>query len=77
MVVDEFNKNAQQAADNELVVVDTMNAIIPIHQHALNVEEIVKVAKQRERRFVLKPLPLHHSTPSPSCTLSSGMPDER
>jgi hypothetical protein len=53
-VVEEFNKLAQLAADSEPVTVDTMNAIIAIHQHALKVPEIVAVIEQCERKFLLK-----------------------
>lgn len=53
-VVEEFNKHAQLAADSEPVTVDTMNAIIAIHQHALKVPEIVAVIEQCERKFLLK-----------------------
>ena len=53
-MVEEFNKHAQLAAGSEPVTVDTMNAIIAIHQHALKVPEIVAVIEQCERKFLLK-----------------------
>jgi hypothetical protein len=53
-VVEEFNKHAQLAADSEPVTVDSMNAILAIHQHVLKIPEIVAVIEQCEQRFLLK-----------------------
>lgn len=50
----EFNKHAHLAADSEPITVDTVNAIMAIHQHAVKVPEIVEVIENCERRFLLK-----------------------
>ena len=53
-VAEEFNKHAHLADDSEPITVDTVNAVLAIHQHALKVPEIVEVIEQCERRFLLK-----------------------
>ena len=53
-VAEEFNKHAHLAAESEPITVDTVNAIVAIHQHALKVPEIVEVIEHCERRFLLK-----------------------
>ena len=47
-------KHAHLAADSDPITVDTVNAIMAIHQHAVKVPEIVEVIGNCERRFLLK-----------------------